>query len=118
MRVRVRPPSGTASILRDANVMRSLMFCAVIVPIGVMPSPVQKISTCDRIIVATAEGRAAVGPFFVDGAEPGDLIVVSIEKLEPNRSTGTSASVMTPNAIVPGSLGTRGAPVTWAIDKD
>jgi len=83
-----------------------------------MPSPVQKISTCDRIIVATAEGRDAVGPFFVDGAEPGDLIVVSIEKLEPNRSTGTSASVMTPNAIVPGSLGTRGAPVTWTIDKD
>src|SRR6266550_2790077 len=30
---------------------------------------------------------------------------------------GTSASVMTPNSIVPGSLGTKGAPVTWMIDK-
>jgi acetamidase/formamidase len=84
---------------------------------AVTPSPVQKISTCDHIITATAEGAAAVGPFFVDGAEPGDLIAVLIEKLEPNRSTGTSASVMTPNAIVPGSVGTRGAPVTWTIDK-
>jgi acetamidase/formamidase len=84
----------------------------------VPPSQVQKISTCDHIITATAEGEAAAGRFFVDGAEPGDLIAVSIEKLEPNRPTGTSASVMTPNAIVPGSLGTRGAPVTWTIDKD
>lgn len=98
--------------------MRSLMLCAVLVPIPAIPSPVQKIDTCDHIIVATAEAGAATAPFFVDGAEAGDLIVVSIEKLEPNRLTGTSASVMTPNAIVPGSLGTRGAPITWTIDKD
>ena len=93
------------------------MLCTLISAVTAS-SPVQKISTCDRIIVATAEGGAAVGPFFVDGAEPGDLIAVSIEKLEPNRLTGTSASIMTPNAIVPGSLGTKGAPVTWAIDRD
>jgi amidase len=92
-------------------------LCAVL-PIFVTPSAIQKINTCDHIIIATAEGGAVVGPFFVDDAEPGDLIVVSIEKLEPNRLTGTSASVMTPNAIVPGSLGTKGAPVTWTIDKE
>jgi len=97
--------------------MRSIMLCAVL-PIFVTPSAIQKINTCDHIITATAEGTTVVGPFFVDDAEPGDLIVVSIEKLEPNRPTGTSASVMTPNAIVPGSLGTRGAPVTWTIDKE
>ena len=56
------------------------------------------------------------GPYFVEDAEPGDLIVVTIDKLVPNSTTGTSASVMTPNAIVPGSLGTKGAPVTWTID--
>ena len=28
------------------------------------------------------------GPFFVEGAEPGDMLVVSIEKLETNRGTG------------------------------
>ena len=86
MRVRVRPPSGTASILRCANIMRSLrLLCAVLVPISATPSAVQKISTCDHIIAATAEAGAAGVPFFVDGAEPGDLIVVTIEKLEPNR---------------------------------
>jgi len=97
--------------------MRSIMFCAVL-PIFVTPSAIQKINTCDHIVTATAEERTVIGPFFVDEAEPGDLIVVSIEKLVPNRPTGTSASVMTPNAIVPGSLGTRGAPVTWTIDKE
>jgi acetamidase/formamidase len=94
-----------------------MLWCAL-VPIAVTPSAVRKISTCDHIIVATAEVGAAGVPFFVDGAEPGDLIAVSIEKLEPNRLTGTSASVMTPNAIVPGSLGTKGAPVTWTIDRE
>ena len=94
------------------------MLCAAFIPVASLPSPAQKIGTCDHIIITTAEAGATVGPFFVDGAEAGDLLVVSIEKLVPNRSTGTSASVMTPNAIVPGSLGTRGAPVTWTIDRE
>jgi acetamidase/formamidase len=109
---------GAASILRGVSIMRSLMRCAALVSIAATPPQVQKISISDRIIVATAEGGAAVGPFFVDGAEPGDVIVISIEKLEPNRLTGTSASVMTPNAIVPGDPGTRGSLVKWTIDKE
>ena len=28
------------------------------------------------------------GPFFVEGAEPGDMLVVTIEKIEINRATG------------------------------
>lgn len=32
------------------------------------------------------------GPFFVEGAEPGDTLVVRIEKLEPARDYGISAS--------------------------
>jgi amidase len=98
--------------------MRSLIRCAALVSIAATPPQVQRISTSDHIIVATAEGGAAAGPFFVDGAEPGDVIVVSIEKLEPNRLTGTSASVLPPGATVPGSPGTRGAPVKWTIDKE
>jgi acetamidase/formamidase len=94
------------------------MGCAALVSIAATPPQVQRISTSEHIIVATAEGGAAVGPFFVDGAEPGDVIVVSIEKLEPNRLTGTSASVITPSAIVPDGPGTGGAPVHWTIDKE
>jgi acetamidase/formamidase len=58
------------------------------------------------------------GPFFVEGAEPGDLLVVTIEKLEPNRATGTSAALMTGASVEPGSLSSRGNSerVSWTID--
>jgi acetamidase/formamidase len=38
-----------------------------------------------------------VGPFFIDGAEPGDTLVVRILKLAPNRDTAVSN--LTPNGI-------------------
>jgi acetamidase/formamidase len=70
-----------------------------------------------RVVATTAEGNAKTGPYVVEGAEPGDLIVVSIEKLEPNRATGTSASFMSPNTFDPGGLSNKSAaPVTWTID--
>src|SRR5580765_1429543 len=71
----------------------------------------------DRIVTSTLEGIAQTGPFYIDGAEPGDLIVVSIERLEPNRTAGTSASVMSAGSVDPGGVGTKGAPVVWTIDK-
>ena len=58
------------------------------------------------------------GPFFIEGAEPGDLLVVTIEKLAPNRATGTSAALMNGASIEPGSISSRGdnGRVTWTID--
>jgi amidase len=92
------------------------MLCAIL-PIAVTPSAIQKIGSCDHIVTATVEGQAAVGPFFVDDAEPGDLIVVSIEKLAPNRTTATSASFMVPNSFDAGGLSNKAAaPVPWTID--
>jgi amidase len=96
--------------------MKLLTLFAALSAIAATSPPVQKVKSGEHVVTRTADGDAAVGPFFIDGAEPGDLIVVSIDKLTPTRDTGTSASVMTANSIVPGSLGTKGAPVTWAID--
>jgi hypothetical protein len=61
------------------------------------------------------------GPFYVEGAEPGDLLVVMLTLLEPNQPTGRSASLMAPGAVPGGSLsrprrGDTGV-VTWTIDK-
>jgi len=58
------------------------------------------------------------GPFFIEGAEPGDLLVVTIERLEPNRDSGTSAAVMATNAVESGALPRRGddSRVSWTID--
>ena len=66
-------------------------------------------------------GAPLTGPFYVEGAEPGDLLVVTLTKVEPNQTTGRSSSVMAPGAVPAGSLSRpRRADtgvVPWVIDK-
>ena len=66
-----------------------------------------------------AGGSPLTGPFYVDGAEPGDLLVVTLTKLDPNRATGHSGGVMAPGAVPEGSLSRRrgdAGRVPWIID--
>ena len=95
--------------------------------------PVLRIKSGDRVITTTvddagidADGKTRAqgpnpqtGPFYIEGAEPGDLLVVTIETLEPNRNTGVSTSVMLPNSVDPGSLALKPDPkrFPWIIDK-
>ncbi len=68
----------------------------------------------------TPRGNPQTGPFFVEGAEPGDTLVVRIEKLLPNRATGWSASVLAENVVDPEFV--RELPpqntITWTIDHE
>ena len=67
-----------------------------------------------------AEGsNPRTGPFFVEGAEPGDMLVVTIEKLETNRTTGSSPSTMAPASVDPGAVDSnrRASRVPWTIDR-
>jgi amidase len=96
--------------------------------------PVLRIKSGDRVITATlddtggdAQGakRASApnpltGPFFVEGAAPGDLLVVTIEKLTPNRSIGQSSSTMIANSIDPGSITSKpdATRFPWTIDVE
>jgi acetamidase/formamidase len=97
--------------------------------------PVLKIRSGDRVVTKTIdaagvdwEGRSVAmgpnpqtGPFFVEGAEPGDLLVVTIERLETNRATAYSASLLAPYAVTPQAIAARkerdARRVTWQIDK-
>jgi acetamidase/formamidase len=97
------------------------------------PSPALKIKSGDRVATMTvdeagigADGKTVLakephpktGPFYVEGAEPGDMIVVTINKLEPNRTTGMSPSVMAGNTFDAGGLSNKAAArVPWTIDK-
>ena len=47
------------------------------------------------------------GPFFVEGAEPGDMLVVTVEKIETNRAMAYSGSLLAPYAVDPGAIATR-----------
>jgi amidase len=61
------------------------------------------------------------GPFFVEGAEPGDMLVVSIEKLDINRGTAYSSSLLAPYAVDPATLLARvdkePRRAIWLLDK-
>jgi amidase len=66
-------------------------------------------------------GNPETGPFFIDGAEPGDVLVVVLEKLETNRTSANSGSLLAPYTADPGAIATRvdrePKRVTWTIDK-
>src|SRR4026208_2055671 len=52
-------------------------------------------------------GNPQTGPFYIEGAEPEDMLVVTIEKIEPNRATGYSGSLLAPYAATPQSIAAR-----------
>ena len=58
------------------------------------------------------------GPFFVEGAEPGDSLLMRIDRMTPTRPTGWTFSVLAPNVVDPGAV--AGLPVRqrvfWSID--
>ena len=61
------------------------------------------------------------GPFFVEGAEPGDVLVVTFVKVETNRAMAYSASLLAPYAVDPTAIAARvdreAKRVTWTIDR-
>lgn len=96
-------------------------------------APALRIKSGDRVATMTVDDGGVgpdgtpiasgaspqTGPFYVEGAEPGDLLVVTIERLEPNRTVGYSTSMMATNSVDPGSLSRRQdtARFPWTIDK-
>lgn len=97
--------------------------------------PVLRIKAGDHVITSTIDAGGTdaagvrrgqgpnpeIGPFFVEGAEPGDTLVVHLLRLETNRATGFSTSLLAPYAADPGFLRLEAlrAPksITWQIDK-
>jgi len=61
------------------------------------------------------------GPFYVDGAEPGDVLVVRFVRVETNRATAYSSSLLAPYAVDPAAIAARierdPKRTTWTIDR-
>jgi acetamidase/formamidase len=97
--------------------------------------PVLRIRPGDRVVTRTIDARGfdfqdrkvgerpnpQTGPFYVEGAEPGDVLVVHLEKIETNRATAWSSSLLAPYAADPAFLRAEGqreqTTETWQIDK-
>lgn len=65
-------------------------------------------------------GNPQTGPFFVDGAMPGDTLVVRLNRIRTNRSWAVSGSTVMGNAVEPFYLAdlkwTQGFNTRWTID--
>jgi amidase len=97
--------------------------------------PALRIRPGDRIITKTIDaagtdwdgksvspgGNPQTGPFYIEGAEPGDTIVVTFEKIDTNRATGYSGSLLAPYTVDPAALSSRvdrePKRMVWNIDK-
>lgn len=98
--------------------------------------PVLRIRPGDRVITKTIDaggsdenGRQVAsvgpnpetGPFYIEGAEPGDMLIVTFEKIETNRKTAFSGTALAPYTVDPQALLQRQpgqAPrANWTIDK-
>ena len=97
--------------------------------------PVLTIKPGDHVITYTIDARGVdstganrgqgpnpeTGPFYIEGAQPGDTLVVHLLRLETNRADGYSGTLLAPYAADPAFL--RGEalrePKTliWKIDK-
>ena len=49
----------------------------------------------------TPRGNPQTGPFFVEGANPGDTLVVEIDEIQPNRRYGFCGSSVAPHVVDP-----------------
>jgi amidase len=97
--------------------------------------PALRIKSGDRVVTKTIDAGGVdwngktvaagpnpqTGPFYIEGAEPGDVIVVSIEKLEINRASAYASSLLAPYAVTPQAIAARvdrePKRTTWTIDK-
>jgi amidase len=97
--------------------------------------PVLRIKPGDRVITYTIDARGfdaqnrqrgqrpnpQTGPFFIEGAEPGDMLVVRFHRIEPNRPTAWSDSLLAPYTADPAFLRYEGEreqrTETWQVDK-
>jgi amidase len=59
------------------------------------------------------------GPVFVSGADPGDALVVVIDRMTPNRDTGWTFSPLAPNVVDPATLANMPERKVsqWTIDR-
>ena len=95
-----------------------------------------RISPGDRVVTKTIDASGSdehgnqvapgpnpqIGPFYIEGAEPGDVLVVRFEKIEPNLGSAYSNTVLASYAADPAFLRYEGLDEQqreiWEVDRD
>ena len=66
----------------------------------------------------TLRGNPMTGPFYVEGAEPGDVLEVELRRIDPASDTGYTYDVVAPNVVDPWFARElpQGAWLQWSLD--
>ena len=100
--------------------------------------PVMRVQPGDSIVTTTVDARGhdssgqpvtpggnpMTGPFYVEGAEPGDTLVVHLDKLRPNRPFGWTRTMVAPNVVDPDQVPKMPWPAAgqelanWRVDNE
>lgn len=96
--------------------------------------PVLRVADGDTVITTTVDARGhdihgekvasgpnpQTGPFYVEGAEPGDTLAVNLEKFTLTRQTGWTRSALAPNVVTPEQVPFLPANdvIQWRLDLD
>jgi acetamidase/formamidase len=70
---------------------------------------------------ATPGGNPQTGPFYVEGAEPGDTLVLHLDRITPNRAIGYTSTVVAENVVDPWfvrELPEGGPMAEWQMDVE
>jgi acetamidase/formamidase len=97
--------------------------------------PVLRVEPGDTVITSTADatgrdargcqvavpGNPQTGPFFVNGAEPGDALEIRFDRIWPNRDSAVAGTLIAPRALDPEYLRTAKAEqviAEWHVDTE
>lgn len=70
-------------------------------------------------VAVASRPNPMTGPFFIEGAEPGDTLAVRIDRLTPSRATGWTYSPLAPTVLDPPAFAAQPARErhVWEIDS-
>ena len=96
--------------------------------------PVLRISPGDTVVTTTVDafgndasntpvtprGNPQTGPFYIVGAEPGDTLVVQLDRITPNRAIGYTRSVVAANVVDPSYVSDLPESIMaeWRVDNE
>jgi amidase len=60
-----------------------------------------------REVAVASRPNPMTGPFFIEGAEPGDTLAVRIDRLTPSRATGWTYSPLALTVLDPAAIADR-----------